>query len=110
MLFNPFFFLHLYCQLNSIPLEFDSGDHPAESNIHFDPFIQQMTEDDINRTALKNSSTKDHVQLQYKSQQLGKAFISSPMDPIPRNGWYRLFHIHSIQLAQSHPPANVEDE
>jgi hypothetical protein len=39
-------------------LDFNSEDHPTESNIKFDPFIEQMSYDDISITATKNNQLK----------------------------------------------------
>jgi hypothetical protein len=49
-------------------LEFDNGSNPIESSINFDPFIQQMSYDDINITALKNRQLKTMFSFNSNSQ------------------------------------------
>ncbi|KAG1459651.1 hypothetical protein G6F46_011870 [Rhizopus delemar] len=94
--FKPYFASLLSAEQHD--LEFDNEDHPTESNINFDPFIQQMSYEDINITALKNRQLKTMFSFNSNSQIINisrnnwKAFISSPMHPIPRNVWYRLLH------------------
>ncbi|KAG0785187.1 hypothetical protein G6F22_008045 [Rhizopus arrhizus] len=99
-------------------LEFDNEDHPIESSIKFDPFIQQMSYGDINITALKNRQLKTMFSFNSNSQITNishnnwKAFISSPMHHIPRNVWYRLLHKKLSTRANLHRiiPTKVDDD
>jgi hypothetical protein len=54
--FKPYFASLLSAEQHD--LEFDNEDHPTESNTNFDSFIQQMSYEDINITALKNRQLK----------------------------------------------------
>ncbi|KAG1630255.1 hypothetical protein G6F44_011393 [Rhizopus delemar] len=99
-------------------LELDNEDHPIESNINFDPFIQQKSYEDINITALKSRQLKAMSSFNSTSQIINispnnwKAFISSPMHHIPRIVWYRLLHKKLSTRASLHRiiPAKVDDD
>jgi hypothetical protein len=54
--FKPFFASLLLAEPND--LDFDDEGNPIESSINFDPFIQLMSYDDINITAMKNRQLK----------------------------------------------------
>ncbi|KAG1535107.1 hypothetical protein G6F46_010932 [Rhizopus delemar] len=99
-------------------LELDNEEHPTEANISFDPFIQQMSYEDINITALKNRQLKTMFSFNSNSQITNishnnwKDFISTPMHHIPRNVWYRLLHKKLSTRANLHRiiPAKVDDD
>ncbi|KAG1052034.1 hypothetical protein G6F43_005797 [Rhizopus delemar] len=94
-------------------LELDNEDHPTESKINFDPFIQQMSYEDINMTALENRLLKTMFSFNSNiSHNNWKAFISSSIHPIPRNVWYRLLYKKLSTRANSHRiiPAKVDDD
>ncbi|EIE79876.1 hypothetical protein G6F55_012727 [Rhizopus delemar] len=94
LIFKPYFASLLSAEQQD--LELDNEEHPTEPNINFDPFIQQMSYEDINITTLKNRQLKtmfrfnSNTQITNISHNNWKAFISSPMYHIPRNVWYRL--------------------
>ncbi|KAG0915669.1 hypothetical protein G6F33_003124 [Rhizopus arrhizus] len=114
--FKPYFASLLSAEQHD--LEFDNEGNPTEPNINFDPFIQQMSYDDINITALKNRQLKTMFSFNSNSQITNishnnwKAFISSPMHHIPRNVWYRLLHKKLSTRANLHRiiPAKVDDD
>ncbi|KAG1049710.1 hypothetical protein G6F43_007979 [Rhizopus delemar] len=87
--FKPYFASLLSAEQHD--LEFDNEDHPTESNINFDPFIQRMSYEDINITALKNRQLKTMFSFNSNSHIINlshnswKTFINSPMLRIPRN-------------------------
>jgi hypothetical protein len=49
-------------------LEFDNEDYPNESSINLDPFIQQMSYDDIDITVMKNRNLKTMFSFNTNSQ------------------------------------------
>jgi hypothetical protein len=116
LIFKPYFASLLSAEQQD--LELDNEEHPTEPNINFDPFIQQMSYEDINITALKNRQLKTMFSFNSNSQITNishnnwKAFISSPMHHIPRNVWYRLLHKKLSTRANLHRiiPAKVDDD
>ncbi|KAG1623483.1 hypothetical protein G6F45_010931 [Rhizopus arrhizus] len=114
--FKPYFASLLSAEQHD--LELDNEDHPIESNINFDPFIQQKSYEDINITALKSRQLKAMSSFNSTSQIINispnnwKAFISSPMHHIPRIVWYRLLHKKLSTRASLHRiiPAKVDDD
>ncbi|EIE91397.1 hypothetical protein RO3G_16108 [Rhizopus delemar RA 99-880] len=116
LIFKPYFASLLSAEQQD--LELDNEEHPTEPNINFDPFIQQMSYEDINITALKNRQLKTMFSFNSNSQITNispnnwKAFISSPMHHIPRNVWYRLRHKKLSTRANLHRiiPAKVDDD
>ncbi|KAG1607039.1 hypothetical protein G6F46_012583 [Rhizopus delemar] len=116
LIFKPYFASLLSAEQQD--LELDNEEHPTEPNINFDPFIQQMSYEDINITALKNRQLKTMFSFNSNSQITNishnnwEAFISSPMHHIPRNVWYRLLHKKLSTRANLHRiiPAKVDDD
>ncbi|KAG1041106.1 hypothetical protein G6F43_012167 [Rhizopus delemar] len=113
--FKPYFASLLSAEQQD--LELDNEDHSAESNIKFDPFIQQMSYEYTNITALKNRQLTTMFSFNSNSQIINishnnwKAFIRSPMHHLPRNVWYRLLHKKLFTRANLHRiiPAKIED-
>ncbi|KAG1453854.1 hypothetical protein G6F55_007920 [Rhizopus delemar] len=64
--FKPYFASLLSAEQQD--LELDNEDHPTEPNIKFDPFIQQMSYEDINIAALKNRQLKTMFNFNSNSQ------------------------------------------
>ncbi|EIE78293.1 hypothetical protein G6F46_009290 [Rhizopus delemar] len=115
LIFKPYFASLLSAEQHD--LEFDNEDHPTESNTNFDPFIQHMSYEDINITALKNHQLKTMLSFNSNSHIINlshnswKAFINSPMLRIPRNVWYRL-HKKLSTRADLHRiiPAKIDND
>ncbi|KAG1626189.1 hypothetical protein G6F44_012496 [Rhizopus delemar] len=114
--FKPYFASLLSAEQHG--LELDNEEHPTESNINFDSFIQQMNYEDINITTLKNRQLKTMFSFNSNSQITNishnnwKAFIRSPMHHIPRNVWYRPLHEKLSTRANLHRiiPAKVDGD
>lgn len=101
--------------VESNDVEFDNENHPNESSINLDPFIQQMSYDNIDITVMNNRQLKTMFNFNTNSQTTNtsnnkcKAFISSPTQHIPRNVWYRFCKKLSTRSNLHRGiPANVE--